>query len=110
MGVQLKVREKPLSLVRRQNHELSRLLRTLTKESEGAVEVLVKLLSSKDEKVRKDAAKTLIDMQISVAEMINKDDITRILGEIRINGATGKMFEVDEDDTPLVDFKTIQDV
>lgn len=107
MGVQLK--EQPISFVRRQNHELSKLLRNLTKESEAAVQVLVALLESKDEKTRMNAASKLLDMQKDISEAINKDEITRLLAELKLNGG-GVRNLIPEDDTPLVDFTTVQEV
>ncbi len=108
MGVHLE--PKPLTFRRKQNHPLSKLLREISKETPEAVKKLVDLMDSENEKIALGAASKLVDMQIDIANAIEKDDITRTLAEIKLNGPQ-QLGEVDdEDDTPKIDFTTIQDV
>lgn len=107
MGVPLK--ETPLTFRRRNKHPLDKLVKLTSKEMEDMLERLVALSQSKDEKIALGATKEYIDIHMTAAERVEKDDITRTLAEIKLNPGT-KHLEVDEDDTPRIDFTEIQEV
>lgn len=90
--------------------DLAKLLRDLKKQQAPAVLALVKLLESKDEKVRLTAAKSLLELQVSVAKEINSDALNRMIAEMKLSGGASKRLVKVEDDRPLVDFSTIRDV
>lgn len=107
MGVHLK--ETPLTFRRKNKHPLKDLLKLTGKEVQETVERLVKLASSSNEKIALAANSKIMDIHMDATNAIEKDDITRTLAEIKLNGP--KQLEmVDEDDTPLVDFTVVQDV
>lgn len=106
MGANLKYKDEPISFRRRQTHDLTKLLRSLNKESDDVVEILVELTKSQDEKIKLAAASKLVDLQVEVAELINKDGLQRLLLESKnTNAARGLAPE--DDDTPQIDFTTI---
>jgi hypothetical protein len=107
VGVHLK--EKPLSFRRKNKHELNQLLKDLKDEGAKALARMVALAeSSKDEKIKLNTDKAIVEMLIEVADIINKDDTTRTLGEFKYNKDGPR--ELEEDDTPQIDFNEIQDV
>jgi len=103
-------REETLTFKRKNSHDLAKLLRSLTKESEDAVGILVTLMKSQDEKLRFQAASKLLDLQRQVAEDINKDNITRTLLESKNSERSRSLTPEEQDNVPLVDFGTILDV
>lgn len=106
MGVHLK--ETPLTFRRKNKHPLDKLVKLTGKEMEDMVENLVKLSKSQDEKIALGATKEIIDLHVTSVEKVEKDDITRTLAELKMNPGT-KHLEIDEDDTPLVNFNEIQE-
>ena len=90
--------------------DLKRLLKDVAKQSKTAVEALVGLLGSKDEKTRLAAAKALLELQVTVAKEINADEVNRLIAEVKLTGASKALIPVEEDDRPLVDFTTIREV
>ncbi len=108
MGAQLQHKEEVITFKRRQSHDLSKLLRSLTLESQNAVDVLVTLLKSKDEKIRMAAAGKLLDMQVQVSELKNRDEVQRLLAEVKYGPKS--LVADGEGDSPMLDFSRIQDV
>lgn len=107
MGVHLK--ETPLTFRRKNKHPLKDLLKLTSKEIGETIDRLVKLASSENEKIALGANSKIMDLHIEATNAVEKDDITRTLAEIKLNGP--KQLEmVDEDDTPQIDFNEIQDV
>ena len=102
MGAQLKVVER--GFARRQKHENKKLLDILSKESQDAVDALVRLLKSQDEKIVLGAAKAVIELQRDLANDINTDDLQRIIANVKYGGPK----ELEEDDTPMIDFNSLQ--
>lgn len=101
MGANLKVRE--VGFHRKQKHDLNATLKKLTKESDGAVETLVALMASEDEKIRLGAASKIIDLQRQIANDINQDELQRLIANVKFGGP--KQLEVDEDDNmPAIDY------
>lgn len=93
--------------------DLKRLAREITRASSTAVEVLVKLLESKDEKVRLAAATKLVDLHVSVAKEISHDQMQRLIAEIKlVRAPTQKLVEAGSGgpSRPLVDFGTIREI
>ena len=103
MGNQLKVRE--VSFHRRQRHGLAKMKDKLAKEIEDSIEVLVELQKSKDEKIRGQAAKDILNFYQDAVKIIELDIMQRIIAGKRFGGNGGNL-EVD-DNSPLLDFDTV---
>ena len=93
---------------RRQSHDLNKLLKSITKESDNAVEIIVACMKSTEEKMRFNAATKLLDLQVEVAEHINRDQMQRLIANARFKGPPE--LAVEDDDTPQIDFNEIQEV
>ncbi len=102
MGAQLRVVER--GFARRQKHESAALLKILSKSTQEAVDALEKLLKSQDEKIVLGAAKAVIELQRDLANDINTDDLQRLIANVKYGGPK----ELEEDDTPSIDFSNIQ--
>lgn len=110
MGANLRVREEKISFRRKQSHDLKKLDKLLEKEMVDALEKLVHTMNnSKDERLVAQVAKQILDMRKEVAVLINTDEIQRLLLESK-NPDRAAQLTVDDDDTPSVDFTTIQEV
>lgn len=107
IGAQLKVRESD-GFHRRQSHDLAKMLRSMNKESEEALKVLLKLMESTDERIRLESVKLFMTIYKEIANTINDDQMRRLIAAAKFGGP--RQLEIDEDDTPLVDFNNIQDV
>lgn len=94
--------------------DLKKLAREIGKASSKAVEVLMALLDSKDERVRLEAAKKLVEFQVQIAKDMSADQMQRLIAEIKLVRAakTAKTVEANEDGPkrPLVDFATIRKI
>lgn len=106
MGAQLKPVATEVGFARRQNHPLSKLLKSLTAESQDAVDVLVALTKSTDEKIKLAAATKLLEFQESVAKSIENDALMRVMANAKYGGP--KELAEGEDETVLIDY-TVQD-
>lgn len=91
----------------REEHELSKLSKSVRKLNTKALAVLEDSLSDEDPKIRMEAAKTLLKMDIDISKIINEDAMNRIIAELKVNG---EVKEVKSNNTPLIDFNNIQDV
>ena len=91
-------------LIVKENHNLSELSTKVKRISERALQALEDGLSSKDEKVRIDCAKTLLKLDIDISKLINEDAMNRLLLTLRQNGNPPPKH------TPRIDFDNIQDV
>jgi GTPase Era involved in 16S rRNA processing len=65
--------------------DLKKLLRAVSKESAKAIDVLVKLLESKDEKTRLTAATKLLEFQVTVADKISQDQMQRLIAQGKVS-------------------------
>lgn len=96
--------------------QLKKLAKELSKASKEAIEVLLALLSSTDEKVRMTAAMKLIEFDIDVKKAISQDQMQRLIAEIKLNRQAGiKQLTAEEEEEqkkvkPIVDFTTIRAV
>lgn len=114
MATKLTVKEVGLPSFVRKKHDLDKLSKKLAKEVEAAVDALINILeTTKDEKVRLAAAKSLIEYNIDVSDKINKDEMQRLIAEVRLNptGAAGRL-EADSSgiSRAVINFNEIQDV
>lgn len=89
--------------------DLKRLLREVAKQTRPAVEALVQLLGSKDEKVKLMAAKALLELNINVATAISDDQLKRLIAETKIGNGPKRLVDANSN-IPLVDFTTIREV
>jgi hypothetical protein len=94
--------------------DLKRLAREISKTTSAAVEALMKLLESKDERVRLQAATKLVDLQVQVAKEISADQMQRLIAEIKlVRAPQQKLIPVEGDGKPkrpMVDFSTIRQI
>lgn len=92
--------------------QLKKLARELSKASKDAVDVLLSLLTSKDERVRMTAATKLIEFDIDVKKAISNDQMQRLIAEIKLNrqSTTKQLTAEEENKRPIVDFSTIRTV
>lgn len=92
--------------------DLKKLAREISKATSTAVEVLLKLLESKDERVRLQAATKLVEFQVQVAKEISADQMQRLIAEIKlVRAPQQKLVPVDgKPARPMVDFSTIREV
>lgn len=105
MGRHLKVVER--GFARKNTHELTKLLKSLEKESQEAVETLIALMKSTEvsDKIKLEAACKLLDMQKEVAESINTDELQRTIANFKFGGP--RQLE-EEDDVPEISFDIVQ--
>lgn len=93
--------------------DLKRLARDITRHSSAAVDALVALLGSKDEKIRLSAATKLVEFQVQIAKEISADQMQRLIAEIKlVRAPKQKLVEADSpgQNRPLVDFGTIRQI
>lgn len=58
-----------------------------------------------DDKTKLAAASKLLDLQRQVAQDINQDELQRLIANVKFGGP--RQLEVDDDDTPDVDFTQV---
>ena len=94
--------------------QLKKLAKQLATASKEAIDVLLELLKSKDERVRMQAAMKLIEFDIDVKKAISQDQIQRLIAEIKLNRGGGlQQLQAGEEQSkkrPIVDFSTIRSV
>lgn len=98
--------------------QLKKLSKELTKATKEAIDILIKLLESSDEKVRLQAASKLLEFDIDVKKAISQDQMQRLIAEIKLNkGPSAKLIPLVDPDTegkqklkPLVDFSSLREV
>lgn len=93
--------------------DLKKLARDIAKASSAAVETLIKLLDSKDEKVKLAAASKLVEFQVQVAKEISHDQMQRLIAEIKlVRGTQQRLVEAGNggSNRPIVDFGTIRTI
>lgn len=93
------------NIVKYENHNLLPLSNKVKKLSDKALSVLEDALASEDEKIRMDAAKTLLKMDVDISKVINEDAMSRLLLELKHNGNPAP-----KETLPMVDFSNIQEV
>lgn len=88
---------------------LSALAAKLNDASEDALAELVRLSkTSEDEKLKKECAEIILKTTISFAEIRNNDSMARMLAEFKYNPDTLTAIPGEDDDTPQLDFTTVQ--
>lgn len=93
---------------RNRPNELERIIRSLDKQSQKAIDSLAKLCQSSDEKIALDASKAILNMIADMKDQAEKRELQMLLTQHKI-GTLGKPKD-DENDIPLVDFNEIQSV
>lgn len=93
-------------------HDLQKTLDSLRRNGPTAVKQLILLATvSKDEKVQLEASKALLDMSAKISKEISRDQLTRLIGEVKLNsGNVQGMKTIGEDDVEddaVVDFSSI---
>lgn len=98
--------------------DLNTLRLALKRHSAKAVDTMVKILDDTTASIdlKYKVAKDLLGLQVSVASEISKDQMARLIAELKLNpGGRKTLTELtdetgDEDDTPMVDFDNIRQV
>lgn len=109
MAGQLAVKNSGETSFYRKKGELTSLLKSLTKVSEDAIEVLVEGLKSDDEKVRVSCADKLLTFQVSTAKAVNDDNLQRLILEIKLAKGGGPR-ELADEQKPTFCFDVVQEV
>lgn len=95
-----------------QSLDLKPIARKLAPASKKAIEVLITLMESKDEKIKLAAATKLLESHVDVEKQISQDQMQRLIAEIKVAQNGGKRL-VDAGSgkpRPVVDFNTIREV
>lgn len=98
--------------------DLKKVARDISKASSKAVEVLLKLLESKDEKVRLTAATKLVEFQVQIAKEVSNDQLQRLVAEIKLVRGAGRTKNLvplqdggkRENTTPVIDFSRVLEI
>lgn len=92
---------------RRQKHESNALLKLLTPELKECVDNIVTLTKDKDAKIALAANQFILKLHGDLAAAINTDEMHRLIANAKFGGP--RELEL-EDDTPDVDFGSIQEI
>lgn len=103
------------SIVTRHRHTFIRrkgllydLNRDISDSAEEALTALKQVMTTtKDEKLKADCAKTIINMGIEIATLRNTDQMTRLIAECKFNADNNTTSLTAVDNTPVIDFSTI---
>lgn len=87
--------------------ELQKLIRQLDKHAPKAIERLAKLCESSDEKIALDACKAIPKMIAEMKDQAEQRELQMMIAQHRIGTLKGN---VQEDNTPLVNFDDIQSI
>ena len=98
----------PITFRRKQNNPLNALLKLIQSERDEAVDTLIKGMKGDDIKLATTCAKQLLDYEIEISELVNKDQLTRLVAECKILGNNLGGSAAEEDTRPMIDFTTIQ--
>jgi HEAT repeat protein len=92
--------------------DLKKLARDISKATSKAVEVLLELLDSKDERVKLQAATKLVEFHVQVQKEISSDQLQRLIAEIKVAQSSRKLVDANNPDKqrPVVDFSTIRKI
>jgi len=91
---------------------LTKLAKSLAKFEDEAIQTLVKLLTDEkaEPKIKLAAATALLELQVKVKKEISADTISRLIAEVKLNPTRRKQLTGADDETPLVDFGTVQKI
>lgn len=93
---------------------LKKLLRELAKNQDIAVLTLVNLMTrdTVEDKIKLQAATSLLELHVKVADKTSQDQIARLIAEVKLNPTGRKQLtNAGEDSTvPMVDFGTVQKI
>lgn len=106
--------EGKISFLTGKQHDLQKSLDALRRANPAAIKALVILAtSSEDEKIKLAAATSLIDLSTKMSKEISRENLTRLIGEVRLNGGMAKGMKTvgndSEEEDGLVDFSVISD-
>lgn len=91
--------------------DLKALHSALKRTSKAAIDVLIACLESQEEKTRLQAAKMLLDFQVTVAKELSADQMGRLIAEIKLaRNPQGKIGSGEDATMPRIDFDNIKDV
>lgn len=96
--------------------QLKKLLKDFNKNSSKALEALIGVMeTTKDEKLKAQCAKDILQMTVQLAKEVNTDQMQRLIAEIKFNrGPQGKLVQLEDDKDedeklpPKVDFSVIK--
>ena len=108
--------EQPVTFVK-SSHELTKVLKTLTKASEQAAEFLLNTMNDDrvDMKVRADCAKNLLGLLVAVSKEHSADNLQRLIAQHRMQNPQTKLLvddsgRAEKPKPPVVDFTQIRTV
>lgn len=102
------IQTRPVSFAKA-SFDLQDLLRLVKKEQQAAVSCLVKLMEdSKDERLKADCAKSILKFITEISAEKERREMTRMIAQIKFPVGGGLNGSTAEDDTPYLDFETIQ--
>jgi hypothetical protein len=100
----------------KKKHELADLAKQLGKITPAAIELMASKMEDDDVplKERLKLAESIVDLKIRITDQINKDELNRLIAEIRANGPKTPLIPGDPDGekkpgAPRLDMHTIQE-
>ena len=100
------VTKRKQQLVRNKPHELEKVIKSLTAESAKAVKKLALLCDNEDSKIALEASKALLSNLKEMSTAYHRDEMQGLLVQAKLNGG---FTPIEDDDTPMVDFNSIQE-
>lgn len=94
---------------RKRPDELVKAIRALDKGVQVAIDRLIKLCDSNDEKIALDASKGLLKLLSDMKMQADERDLKKILAQVKLTGGM-KFAPEEDDDTPVVDFTNVQQI
>jgi hypothetical protein len=98
----------------KKKHELAGVLKRISEGSKKAVALLIDTVENDavDLKLRVECAKSLITFETSITEQISKDNMNRLIAEIKLQpGGANPQLTTEEDETyPVLDFHNVREV
>ena len=92
--------------------DLKKLHTDIKRHTKAAIEALVSMLDSTDQKIKLTAATKLLEFQVAVAKELSSDQMQRLIAEVKLvkNPKSNLVPVEDHKSRPLVDFTTIRSV
>jgi len=100
----------------KKKHELADLAKQLGRITPAAIDLMASKMEDEENvplKERLKLAEAIIDLQIRITDQINKDELNRLIAEMRATGPKTPLIPGDEDkkpSAPRLDMHTIQEV
>lgn len=112
-GQEITLQTKEIPTFVKKKHELDKLLKSIEKVSPEAVKLLTDTMNNEkiELKVRIDCAKTIIELNKSLAQQISADEMARLIAEVKLGSGTSKTLTLeDKPKAPALNFEDIREV